>query len=98
MSLDLQPDDPKFPEDEPPHPAPPERDHFALKAIGGFLAAPFIIALTLPTNSPAPAGLFLAVSFVMLFFGKTRAFGLGVLLFTGVAFLLLLAICGSSSF
>ncbi|MFA6288585.1 MAG: hypothetical protein WC661_14470 [Opitutaceae bacterium] len=98
MSMDLHPDDPKFPEDEPASASPPKEGRFALKAVGGFIAAPLIIALTLPSNSPAPAILFLGISFVMLFFRKTRAFGLGAILFVGVAFLLLLAICGHSSF
>ncbi|MFA6961007.1 MAG: hypothetical protein WC205_09670 [Opitutaceae bacterium] len=92
--MNLQP-----PEDEsPPPPSTSGKISPVALAAFGFVAAPLMIAATIPLNSPAPALLCLAGAFVMLFFRSTRAFGLGFLLFVGVAFLVLLAICGHSSF
>ena len=93
-----QPDDFKFPEDEPVPAKAPVKDRPVLTAIFGFVAAPVILGVTAAFNSPIPPMLFLVSAVVMLFFRGWRPFGLGVLLFTGVAFLLLLAICGNSSF
>ena len=103
MSLDLQPNDPKLPEDDSTPALPPTGErNFALKAVAGAVTAPFAIALFLAMDSqlrsPFFTILFLVVSVLMLFHRQTRAFGLGVILFVGVAFLVLLTICGNSHF
>jgi hypothetical protein len=95
MSLNLQPEEPKSSDYDMP---PPPKAGFVLKTIGGFFASPFLLALTIPTNSPIPAFLFLIGAVVMLFFRETRPIALGAVLFLGVALLLLIAICGNSHF
>lgn len=93
-----QPDDLKLPDDESAPSGTPVKERPVVTAIFGFVAAPVILGATAAFNSPLPPMLFLVSAVVMLFFRGWRAFGLGVLLFTGVAFLLLLAICGNSNF
>jgi hypothetical protein len=82
--------------DQPP--VAPEKSHFALKAIAGFVLTPFALALCAPAQSPAPAFFILAALVVMLFFRSTCGVALGGLLFIGVALLTLLAICGNMRF
>jgi hypothetical protein len=82
--------------DQPP--VAPEKSYFALEAIAGFVFTPFTLAMCAFAQSPVPALFILGALVVMLFFRSTRGFGLGGLLFIGVALLALLAICGNSRF
>ncbi|MBW8780969.1 MAG: hypothetical protein JF599_03645 [Verrucomicrobia bacterium] len=89
------PDDDKPPVEEKPRSG---AGIVALKVLAGFLAAPLAFALCAPARSAAPAVLLALACLLMLFFSATRAIVLGALLFTGVAFLVLLAICSGSHF
>lgn len=97
-------DDAKLPE---PPPAPPASESpqvspgnesgggFVLKALGGFLGAPLLLACCIPANSPAPFWLLVIGTLAMLFFRGTRAVALGSVLFVLLALLVLAAICGN---
>jgi len=100
MNLDLQPEEPKDDNGEWKYTPPPQSEdsRFIIKALAGFLISPLLIAASLAAQTGIFFFLLIVGAAMMLFFKSTRAFGLGAILFVGVAFLLLLAICGHSNF